>query len=73
MIRTGFVRDSHGVYWLQIPDDSVWGFALMADDGITYPGGFNIGTEWWEYVKAEEVPLEVREQFEWYTKEHPVE
>ena len=73
MIRTGFVRDSYGIYWFQVPADKVWGFALIAEDGLTFPGGFGTGTEWWEYVRPEEVPEEVREQFEWLTDENPVE
>jgi hypothetical protein len=64
MIRTCFVRDSRGSYWLQVPADNVWGFALIADDGLTFPGGFGAAKEW-EYVAAEDVPPEVRQRFAW--------
>jgi|GEM_PF-4913695 hypothetical protein len=64
---TCFVRDSNGSY--QIPAGNVWGFALVADDGLTLPGGFGSGAESGQYVEAEEV----REQFEWPTDVYPVE
>lgn len=68
---TCFVRDSNGSYWLQIPHECVWGFALVSDDGLTLPGGFGSGAEVWHYVKPEEVPEEVQAAFAWLTSEHP--
>jgi hypothetical protein len=72
MIRTCFVRDSRGFYFLQVPDDSVWGFALIADDGLTFPGGFG-AAERWEYVEPEDVAQEVKRAFAWLTADYPVE
>ncbi|MCX7608388.1 MAG: hypothetical protein N2049_04120 [Anaerolineales bacterium] len=65
MNRPIFVRDNNGTYWLQKLDDSIWGFALMTEDGFTFPGGFGSGAERWKYVRDEEVPPEVRQRFAW--------
>lgn len=63
--RPIFVRDSNGTYWLQKRDDSIWGFALVTEDGLTFPRGFGSGAERWKCVRDEDVPSEVRQRFAW--------
>jgi len=63
--RPIFVRDSKGTYWLQKRDDSIWGFALVTEDGLTFPDGFGSGAECRKYVRDEEVSPEVRQRFAW--------
>lgn len=54
----GYVRTSNGEFYVQIPDDTFYGFTLYSDDQ-SWPGGLGLAASWQAVGKAE-VPRKVR-------------
>jgi hypothetical protein len=67
-VKAGYVKDTKGRYYVQLPDDNQWGFSIC-DDNQTWPGGFgllaNHGVSTWHMVPEDEVPPEEQERLGW--------
>ena len=59
-IKGGYVKCAEtGSIYVQVPDNSQWGFSICSDDQC-WPGGFGIMRDW-TLIPDSEVPEEVRE------------
>ena len=66
-MHIGYVRTRSGEFLLQLPAANPWGFVL-ADDELTWPGGFGIA-DTWTAVSDDEVPEDVRRRLHWVLEE----
>jgi len=60
IVALTYVRTIDGLYLVQVPDETAFGFSLC-DDEQSWPGGFGIASEW-TAVTPDEVPMDVRER-----------
>lgn len=63
-----YVRTTEGLYLIQVPDETPYGFSLR-DDEQSWPGGFGIATDWIA-VPPSEVPAEIRDSLDYLLVDH---
>ena len=69
-VPSGYVVADNGNVYVQVPDDSQWGFSVASDDQ-SWPGGIGLGVSNWELVADDDprVTDEDRERLQWILDE----